>query len=317
MAKRILAITYSGNDWHRKQPFPDALQRASYEAFSRLASEYGFRVIRTSVSWFSRGAFSRYWEYEEKSSSWKKVRATVKPALIFDKATLDYAELHTKQHIAASFFTVNDWELDLLASDKLLTNTLFSEFVPPTVLVRTTADLKRAVADMQGKELVLKPRLGHGGKGIRMLSRSRMAKERVKELSILQPVIDTSAGIPGLYKGIHDVRVIFTGETPATAYIRTPAPGTKLCNISQGGGVRFISVNALPKQLRPVLQAVLKRLAIFSYKIFSADFFFDPEGTPQLIELNTKPIMYFPEGFEAERERMHRAYLDYFQSIPF
>jgi glutathione synthase/RimK-type ligase-like ATP-grasp enzyme len=312
--KKLITIIYPDSDWARTMPGMEASQRRGYEDFFTLAAEeYGITVTRASQSWYANGVFERAWTFER--GRWAKVRRRIRPHLVMDKSTLNYAEIPAKAEINSRFPTINPWELDLLASDKLLTSVAFSEVSPRTFLVTNKADLKQALRQIKGPEVIIKPRLGFGGKGIVICNKTQAAKVKRAPLSIVQPWINTKKGIPGLYKGIHDFRVVFAGEKPIIAYIRTPAPGTKLCNISQGGGVIFVPVSKIPVVLKPALQHILSALRVFPQKVFSVDFFFENGRTPYLVELNTKPIMMFPEEFRADEQKMHVGYLDYFESL--
>ncbi len=306
---------YPGDDWSQKLPFPAKKpdQREAYEMmFTMAEEEFGLAPMRFSQQWYRDGAFTKAWAWKKRR--WVKLRKKVRPDLIMDKSTLSYESLTHKMEIHRRFLSVNPWELDLLSSDKMLTATTFSELSPETYLVRSSADLRDVLKKLPAGEVVLKPRLGYGGEGVRIISKRKAQQVKVRGLTVVQRFVDTSAGVPGLYKGIHDFRVIYAGDKPFMAYIRTAAPGTKLCNMSLGGGVIFVPVSKIPKVLKPHLSHVVKTFAAFPHKLFSVDFFFE-RGKPRMVELNSKPMVYFPPGHERQTMKMQRAYLKYFASI--
>lgn len=314
MSKRkIFAVLFPGNDWSRRHPNMSEDQRRGYEDFFDLARRaYNLLPVRVSKKWFRRTHFDRFWTWQ--NGAWQKIKRPIRPDIILDKTLFTYGDVQRKVAIGNQFLTVNPWELDMIASDKLLTNITFAPLTPPTFLIKKSADIPAALAKIQTKKIVLKPRLGFGGKGIQIMPRAQARKIQPHHLMLAQPLIATDQGIPGLYRGVHDFRIIFAGDKPMIAYIRTPAPGTLLCNISQGGGVIFVPTSKIPTALKPAWQYILDTLKIFPYKIFSVDFFFG-KGRPYLVELNTKPIMYFPPAFKKEQTKMHHAYLRYLTSL--
>jgi hypothetical protein len=311
--KTHFTILYGGLKRRGSQPFSDIELDDAYASFLDLAPEYGLTASIVQRKWYTKGGFDRSWI--RKKGQWQLSEKRLKPKLIMDKEALGYDELNLKMELPRMGLTINPWGFDLIASDKLLTSATFHKIVTPTYLVRDLASLKQAVTQIGTKEVVIKPRLGSGGKGIQIVRKSKIQDVQCSELSIVQPFVDTSAGIPGLYKGIHDYRVVFVGNKPVVSYIRTPAPGTRLCNISQGGGVIMVPISKMPKSLKPLIKSALSTLSIFPYKAFSLDFFFDHKKKPHLVEVNTKPIMAFPAGFRKTQDRMHHAYLKYFASL--
>ncbi len=310
MAKSIIIILYTGDDWKSRQPYYDHRKATAYEHFYTEAVEYGFEVRRASVRWFNGKAFTKSWGFVD--GQWKKIRGHVVPSIVMDKSTFQYEEIGRIMRINEVFMTINPWELDLLATDKLLTASAFSGMTMPTFLVRRRSDLDRAAELIDTDELIIKPRLGLGGEGIQIVQRNEFDSVEFDGLTIAQPMMDSSGGVPGLFKGVHDFRVICTGDTPVMSYIRIPPEGERLANISLGATVQMVPVDEIPDAVHPLLERVFHRLSVFPRKIFSADFLFH-DGKPYLIEINTKPIMYLADH-KNEEIAMHRAYLEYFKS---
>ncbi|PIW36697.1 MAG: hypothetical protein COW24_03995 [Candidatus Kerfeldbacteria bacterium CG15_BIG_FIL_POST_REV_8_21_14_020_45_12] len=316
MAKRkIFGVMYPGSDWNQPLPFSDKKsdQREAYESFFTLArDEYGMEPVRFSQQWYKDGSFTRAWGW--KGGRWIKLRKPILPDVIMDKSTLSYATLTKKMEINERFHVVNAWELDLISSDKMLTATSFADFTPETFLVRTKTDLHEALKKIPSAEVVMKPRLGYGGDGVQIISKQKARQVNISGLTIVQRFVDTQGGVPGLYRGIHDFRIIFAGDKPIISYIRTAAPGTKLCNMSLGGGVIFVPISKIPKVLKPYVQRVLRSFAVYPDKLFSVDFFFE-RGRPYLVEINSKPMIYFPPGHEKQTAQMQRSYMEYFSKL--
>lgn len=311
--KKQFIILYRGLNKRGTSPFVNLQLDDAYATFLDRAPEHGLLGSIVQADWYKNGTFTRSWIRH--NGAWKVTKQRLKPKLIMDKAALNYDDLEFKMELPGMGITINPWGFDVIASDKLMTSATFSDIVTPTYLVRNVASLKKALKHIKSKEVVIKPRLGSGGKGVQIVKKSKVEEVDFDELSIVQPFVDTSGGVPGVYKGIHDFRVVFVGDKPVVSYIRTPAPGTRLCNISQGGGVIMVPLSKMPKSLKPLIKSALSTLKIFPYKAFSLDFFFDEKRKPHLVEVNTKPIMAFPPEFRKTQDRMHEAYLKYFASL--
>lgn len=309
----VIGIVYTSNDWNQSEPFENDEMQASYERLYEYAAEqYGTTLYRMSMQWYKNGAFDRAWTWDGKK--WRKIRKRIKADLYYDKVSMMYEYLPFKKEFGEENMVINPMELDMLASDKLLTNVLFKDIVPATYAVSTQKELRDGLAKIRTRKAVLKPRMGYGGHGIIIEPKSKLKNRRPRVSSILQPYIDTSAGIPGLFNTTHDLRVNVAGTKPVMTYIRTVAPGTELCNISQGGGIVFLPVSKLPKSVKPLLKQISKTFEMFPYKFYGADFFFE-NGKPYLVELNTKPNMVYFEGNLEQERKMHDCVLTYLLSI--
>ncbi len=313
MKEQIIGFIYNDSDWERTVPFQKPAMRESYERmYDRAVQKYGMRIYRMSKEWYKDGAFHRAWTW--KDGKWIKVRQRIKADIYYDKMSTTYQSMSFQQQFYQENRVVNAPEFDLVASDKLLTYLACGDIMTKTYVVNSTVDLKNALAKISTKKAVLKPRLGYGGAGIQITSKAQLLKKRVSGSYIVQPYVDTSGGVPGLFKGTHDFRVILANDKPVMAYIRTPAPGTELCNISLGGGICFVPVSKMPKTVKPLLRRMSEAFAVFPQKFYGADFYFQ-NGKPQLVEINTKPNMvYFLDNLQQEA-KMHDNVLSYMQSI--
>ncbi|MFH1425892.1 MAG: hypothetical protein ABIG66_00450 [Candidatus Kerfeldbacteria bacterium] len=313
MRKKIFGMLYSDADWHKAVPFENREMRESYERlYQRASDHYGMEAYRMSMHWYKDGYFDRAWAWN--GSKWVKVRKRIKADVYYDKISMRYDRIGFKQEFEKKNLMINPMELDLLASDKLLSSVMFYDIMPDTYRVSSRAELLEGLAKIKTRKAVLKPRMGYGGAGIIIESKAKMKHRRPNAPCILQPHIDTSAGIPGLFNDTHDLRVNVAGDKPVMTYIRTVAPGTELCNISQGGGICFLPVSKIPQSVKPLLKRVSDALAIFPYKFYGADFFFQ-NGKPYMVELNTKPNMVYFTNNLKEEQRMHDVVLTYVHSI--
>src|SRR3972149_8043443 len=83
---KSLLNLYTGDDWKLKQPvMTNGLDRA-YGAGGRVAKKRKVLLTRASIQWYHRGRFSRYWQFDWDTNHWQKVRKSIKPSGIYDKA---------------------------------------------------------------------------------------------------------------------------------------------------------------------------------------------------------------------------------------
>ncbi|MBI2410510.1 MAG: ATP-grasp domain-containing protein [Candidatus Kerfeldbacteria bacterium] len=313
MKNKILAILYSGDDARKKIPFTNSIQRECYEQLYALAEkEYQMTIVRVCIDWFQGKSFRQFWAYKNKR--WQKITRSIIPDIILDKSAFAYETIPVKKEIATQYVLVNPWELELLVSDKLFLPILFPQYIPYTTHANTSEELRAALRRVPGKKVVIKPRIGLGGAGIIIAAKSAIREKQIRFPIIVQEFIDTQKGIPNVYPSIHDLRMLFTGEKIIGAYIRTPAPGTLLCNMSQQGGARFISISEIPKTVFPIIRSIQKSLSLFPYKVYTADFFFT-NGRPLIVELNAKADFFFPPEFLKNRTKLYHAYLRYFSTL--
>lgn len=316
MKKKVLTILYGGKNVYGKGSIPMTNKKSlgAYEYFSSIGREqYNFETYIVADRWFQKDGFERGWQYQ--NGSWTLVKKKIKPNIVMNKWAFGYDQVPFLRQLNQAFLTVNPWELDLLCSDKLLTNITFADTAVPTVFIRNNRQLLEKTKHFRSSEIVIKPRNAHGGEGIQIVQKKSLESVDIATPSIAQAFIDTRKGIPGIMKGIHDFRILYAGEKPFMTFIRIPKKGERLCNFAQGASAQFVPLSKMPKKLKPITQTILRHLEVFPYKLFSVDFFFNNAITPYLVELNAKPTMYFPKENKKQEENMHHAIWKYYTSI--
>lgn len=313
--KAIILFLYGEDDLTDATPFVNSpIQDASYRDFYRRAhTDYGFNVVRASLDWFQNGAWQAYWTFD--GARWVKYTKPIVADIVIDKSTFNPERYQRYQDIQQKTILLNPWEMKTVTSDKLISAIAFGDYMPRTRVVYTTAELQKAIDAIETTEVVVKPQHGFGGTGVQILLRSEAKKLEIHEAHIVQPCIDTTSGIPGLVDGCHDLRVAMTGNVPAFAYIRTPAPGTKLCNLTQGGAPIIVPIRDIPKAALDVLVEAQKRFSVFSRSFYCVDFLFDEHQKPWIVELNGSPGVYYPAGAEELQRLAIDAYLTYCASL--
>ncbi len=310
-----LLFLYGEDDSTNDVPFANAaIQDASYRAFyTRAQNEYGMRVVRASVDWFVDGVWSKYWTFN--GTEWIKHTESIVPDLVIDKSTFNPEKYQRYQEIQQKTILLNPWEMKTVTSDKLITAIAFAGYAPQTRVVYSTSELQQAIDTVKTTEVVVKPQHGFGGTGVQILSHAEAKKLQIDTPHIVQPCIDTSGGIAGIVEGYHDLRVVMMGNEPVFSYIRTPAPGSKLCNLTQGGDPICVPIADIPEAALKVIEEVQKRFSVFSRSIYCIDFLFDENQQPWIVEMNDSPGIYYPPGSDELQDLAITSYLSYCSAL--
>jgi glutathione synthase/RimK-type ligase-like ATP-grasp enzyme len=136
---------------------------------------------------------------------------------------------------------------------------------------------------------VFKPVKGAEGIGVSIERKSLFEnpKAPLDFPSLLSEFLDTSAGIPGIVDGIHDLRVaLFDGEM-IYSYVRTPPTGSMLANVALGGHWEMIDVSRLPQDVVDIAMQVDQRFKDIPHRFYGIDFVYTKDG-PWIIEMNAE-----------------------------
>lgn len=280
-------------------PFePSNLYRDAYEELGRVLQAKGarFAIVRDQKTYINNNRFAGHWLFER--DAFQRSEDVLAPDLIYNKG-----------HFAADAGarTLNVPELDRLCSDKTETYAAFAEFCPQSLLVRTVAQLQRAIdACAQQPLIVAKPPMGEEGKGIVIDTPQHIRTHHPPFPFIVQQYIDTSHGIPGLTDDRHDLRMVVMNGAIISAHMRTPKAGSFLANVAQGGSINDVPVTDIPAGALEILQNVERTLSRFPQRIYALDVCRDSAGRWWIIELNAKPgLPYrYEEGFAQILDRL-------------
>ena len=163
--------------------------------------------------------------------------------------------------------------------------------MPRTFLVHNKAQLKKNLPKIKTEKIVLKPRYGLGGEGIKIINRHRLPN-KIPEDTIIQASVDVSKGLPKFgIKGAYDLRTVNIGEKLDHAYFRIARKGL-LSNIALGARVRNIKNREIPKKIKNACRIIDSKLKKFKPRVYTADFVLKKDNKPVLIEINGKPALY-------------------------
>jgi glutathione synthase/RimK-type ligase-like ATP-grasp enzyme len=292
---RKVLILIGRNSWEKSRPFETTRYRYSYEFFYNLCKKNGIQMLRASYQWYDyeKNVFKYAWVFERAGNKWKRVE-NIKPDLIYDKTKGRKEVYYKKELIRKSYPFINDLQFTEIVDDKFLTGLIFAPWSKKNYLVDNRKDFQKNIVKIKSSKFVLKPLTESGGNGVYVLDK----KEKLPEINfskryLLQEFIDSSKGVPGVSKKMHDLRLVFINDKIIYSYIREPKKGSYLANIAQGGTLKIIQKEKLPHALKPIIDYTNDAFSSFYPRVFSIDFMFDENKKPWIVELNSMPGMYF------------------------
>lgn len=303
-----------GKELGDKKLFTDHKYQKSYEMLYEMAEKKDLRFCRAAYQWYDRqkNIFPYAWTYENRR--WKKLK-NVKPDLIYDKTKLTASCQLLKEKLGKHHRIINDPDFTLLAGHKLYTSLLLPEFFKKYYKVETRAQLEKAVKKIPGRKIVLKPAIGSGGDEIIIVDSAKWKSVKIKKPMLVQEFIDSSGGIEGITKGMHDLRLVFINDELIYAYTRIPARGSYLANVAQGGKMFIVEKRDLPENVRPLVKEVQKTFNIFHPKIYTIDLMFDKKKRPWIVEMNTMPGVYFYPEQRKWQDKFYLSLISVFKTI--
>lgn len=306
-------VFYHGGDVMKKDVPVSSKTQDSYEHFFQRGKERGFEMSWSSYKYFKDDRFTHRVIFDGKK--WKKIRnKPVTPDFIYDKSKFRFETIETKEQMASIAPYLNPISLLILTSDKMLTYLSFPDVVTPTYRVARKKHVEIALKKIKSRKVVMKPSRGSGGEGVRVVERKKVKRMKIDEPYVMQPFLDSSRGIPGVYKGVHDLRLLFLGNKLFHAYVRTAAPGTVLCNVSQGGQQFGIPLKLIPNDVKKKAKVFQKAFGGFRNTFYSVDFVYGKKG-PQVIELNSMPGLADVPGYTPYLHRVHEKLLDHIKKF--
>jgi glutathione synthase/RimK-type ligase-like ATP-grasp enzyme len=303
-------IIFTPSEQDDTVPFQKETLRDAYTAFAKCAEREGVKLYRASTEWYddTQSHFRIAWHWD--GVDWVLVN-TIVPDVIYDKSAITSKTAHVKGLLFEQFPFINHPEFSHHAGNKLLVSQTFKQCAKPYYRITSEEELARVLTQLPDGLIVIKPEHGNSGHGISIREKSGNPIDTAFPF-LIQEFIDSSAGIPGVMKGLHDLRLIFSNEEFLYAYYRTPKAGSYLANLAQGGTQTMISKEGIPPAVWPIVKTVQEYYARFEQKIFTIDLMFDRAGTPWIVELNTMPGLY-PD--ESERPHIDKLYLAIVQAL--
>lgn len=133
----------------------------------------------------------------------------------------------------------------------------FPQFAPPTQIARTPAQLRQALEDLGG-DMIVKPVLGFGGRGILRARRNDPNLSTLFELATEEGARFTvaQAFLPAAQNG--DKRILLVNGEVAGAVLRVPAQGELRGNLHVGGRAQETVLTPREKEICGVVGPYLR-----------------------------------------------------------
>ncbi len=280
-SKKRIAVFFTAPGFD-DYPFGDPEFRMAYHQLAQMLTDRGavFAIVRDPATYRGKGVFSKAWVFRD--GTFHVVDAPWQADVIFNKA-------RSSSFQPKDVTVVNTPELERLCTDKWETYQRFPDLFPATLLVQNQQELEWAAKQLNGDRIVTKPLDGEGGEGVHIgPAKEILSRDQTFPL-LIQDFLDTSDGIPGIAKGMHDLRIFAIRGVPLRCYVRQPKEGSFLANFQQGGSLFEIPVDSVPADAMTLFQTVDAGLKRFKDRVYCVDMGRGKSGRWALIELNSKP----------------------------
>ncbi|MCW1930070.1 MAG: ATP-grasp domain-containing protein [Candidatus Kerfeldbacteria bacterium] len=276
-------VVYFDEEPKMGYPFDVREYYDSYRYFSELCAKNGVQLIlvRHPSQYLGGMQFASGWKYA--GTELERVTHMITADVVYMKGT------HLRMTEGAN--VVNRTELTEICKDKFKTYELFSEFMSPTFLLteENAADVMKKITT---DKVVIKPVTGTEGRGIVIVAPQEFSYDMLEPHKpyIAQEFVDCSEGMPGIMKGLHDLRMYIYNGVAGFAEYRQPKQGSYLANIAQGGSLTVLDPQTLPQWALDFVPQIDSKFTQFTPRIYTIDLMY-ANGRPYLVELNSQPGM--------------------------
>lgn len=268
----------------RRAPFNKSYYLKAYSDLLLATKNAGADAYFSTREYYAgNGLFTLAYSMSERVSVSEFTEVTnVRADLVYNKG--NFADIY-------DVAVLNPPHVHATTSNKQATYAIFGPYQPLSQLCNNLSDVTVALHNIPGELVVLKQLTGNGGHGV--LIRKREDIDLTATNSILafpllvQEFLDTEAGIPGMVRGVHDLRIKIGGGEIWGGTLRTPAPGELRANVAQGGTERHLFPEEIPKDAVAISREIDQYFADYP-RYYSIDLARTKSGW-KLIELNSKP----------------------------
>ena len=260
------------------KPYPYPFHKAEYlQAYLDLAKTFyraglAVTILRPEDEYQFGGKFSSGYRYQAGQFIGG---GAVEVDLIFNKGAFPYRDIPVFNSDFVTEACGNKW----------FTYQKFVEFSPQTWLIESIEDFNEVVTQNSGQKLVRKPIDGSEGFDIQIDTAEKM--KPIFYPFLMQKLLDSSGGVPGIVAGTHDFRVAILDGEIVYSYVRTPPPGSLVANVAQGGTFTMIPIAEIPTVFRPIIEEVDAYMSAAPHRFYGIDMALTPAG-PKIIELNSQ-----------------------------
>lgn len=301
MRKKI--VMYFNKRKMATDPFSDlGKKRDVYHYFFKKGRRMGFDMYAASgkENYLGDLCFKDAFRYDGKK--FKHTIETIKASAVYDR---NGSMSFPNKEIGP--YTLNCIEFKKLCNNKNLTKKVIGQFMPTSFAIKNQDSLIRKLKNFKNDALaVLKPAKGMCGKNIVIDYPNNLRKINLEKNTeyVLQEFVDTSGGISKIINKKHDLRIVLVNGKIVLAHVRTPKKGSLLANVAQGGRLKEVPLNKIPRKIievtRKINSLINKR---YLSPVYSIDFGIGPER-PYVFELNDQI------GFPAKNMKNAKNFID-------
>lgn len=281
----------------REKPAKEDWRNKDLKLYTRLAKKNNIRLFLAHFSQYEEGEIKEAWFWN--GEDWV-IKTDIEVNLVYDKFKYTEETKELKNSIDQDKDILNHLGLEKVCMDKYKTYKLLSNYVP-----KTKKATKENASQMleEDEEIVLKPRYGYGGEGIRKISDPSNVEDVSEKNYIIQELVNTD-GIPRYdIEGYHDLRIILVNDQMITSYLRIPKDGFR-SNVDQGAEMEYIEIESIPEEVKEITREVDQKLSEYKPRMYSVDFILNEDLEPRIMELNSKPGIYCSQpGTKREEEK--------------
>lgn len=274
-------------NWEEK-PFGKEWKNKDYAKYTELGEKNQLDIYLGEYRWYEDGKMKKAWKWN--GQEWEK-HTNVDINGVYDLFRHDKEKLQVKKQMQQEVGIINHPELTDICQDKLKTYKLFEENIPETKNY-TESNLDQMLEKYD--KVVLKPRYGSSGEGIKIISSvSELNEFNPEEDYLVQKFMETDGADWLGIEGPHDVRIFVINGEIVGSHVRTPGEDSLLSNNALGGDQRYVDVDQIPESAKQIVSKVEDELNKFEPSIYTVDFMFDNQDKPFIVELNSQPGIYY------------------------
>jgi len=277
-----------------------------------LCSKKGWEIfVLTRKTYLGKGIFKGGWIFKQESKNkFKLTQKLMKMDLVYDRT--GGVKFPPKNEPELS--VVNNRKFKVLCWDKWMGYQKIGKYMPQTFWVGEKENLAKVLPKIKTDWVVLKPYNGLKGLGIFIETKEKASDfEFLKNYPkyIAQEFLDTAGGIPGIVKGLHDLRVVVINGKTVWSHVRTPPPGSFEANVARGGKIKEVAYSKLPDSVKKITNQVAKIFyEEFDNPVFSLDFGMGKKK-PWIFEINDQ--IGFPTWEMKNRDNFLKALVENFE----
>lgn len=291
---------------NNNNPFSEDYYWQAYQDLILAIQDHGIRVyiILDQDSYLGNGTFASAYTLKKKTTLDRLSKVSyVKVDLVFNRSNF----------AANDVMVVNNPYVHQIGMDKAEMYARFADYQPFTIVCNSRDQVEKAFDRIEGHNVVVKKPVSYGGRDVYIGTKDKILGQIPNEYPLLvQEFLDTSKGVSGIVKGVHDMRMSICGGKLIGCYIRKAKQGSLHSNVSQGGKMIFIDIADAPKE---VVNAAMEIDAYFAAypRYYSVDFIYTDKGW-KMLELN--PLLaLLPRTDGAEAVKTLEKLADYLTTV--